>query len=317
MCRTDLHLVRGEITRADLPVTLGHEIAGFIAGWGSEAAADLAEIGLGEGDAVLVHGGWGCGACRECRTFEEQRCPDGISPGFQADGGYAEAMVVPHARHLVPLGELDAVHAAPLADAGVTTFRAVRRAGRWLVPGARVLLIGLGGLGQFAIQHLRRHPGLRVVVRELDPGKAERGSEMGADAVLLDGDLASATQALEGAADVVLDLVGSDATLELAARVVAPDGLVMLVGEAGGSLRFGFSSIAVESWVSTTAWGSADDLGEVVQLARGGALRWDVETLPLEDANAALDRLAAGDVLGRLVLVPPRTTAVVQPAGRE
>ncbi len=124
--------------------------------WGPEARAPLHRAHLDEGNPVVVFGGWGCGACRECAAGEEQRCERGESPGFQLDGGYAEYMLVPHPRYLVRIGDLHADHAAPLADAGVTPFRAVRRAAPWLAPGARVLLIGFGGLGQFALQYLRR-----------------------------------------------------------------------------------------------------------------------------------------------------------------
>ena len=83
------------------------------------------------------------------------------------------------ARYLVPLRDLDPVEAAPLADAGVTPYRAVVRAVPWLTPGARVLLIGLGGLGQFAIQYLRRLPDLTIAVRELDPDKLALAAEPG------------------------------------------------------------------------------------------------------------------------------------------
>ena len=272
------------------------------------ADAALAATGLAIGDAVVVYGGWGCGTCRECASGAEQRCPEGRSPGFQADGGYAEMMLVPHPRHLVQLGGLDPVEAAPLADAGLTSYRAVQRARPWLTSGTRVLVIGAGGLGQFALQYLRLLPDigdeLVVAVAERSPARLERATELGADAALLDPDAAAATAALGGPAGVVLDFVGSDETLGLAADVVAPDGLVMLVGEGGGHLEIGFERPAIEAWVTTTAWGSIDELREVVRLARIGAVHADVEVLDLADASVAHARLRAGDVSGRLVLAP-------------
>jgi propanol-preferring alcohol dehydrogenase len=308
VCHTDLHIVDGTQARVALPVTLGHEVAGWIDAAGPAAEPHLRRLHLGRGDAVVVHGGWGCGECRECRSDAEQRCAESRAPGFQRDGGYAEAMLVPHPRHLVALRRLDPVKAAPLADAAVTPYRAVRRAEPWLVGGARVLLIGCGALGQFALQLLRLVPPagdeLLVGVRELDPRRLDRASELGADVALLDGDDEMAREALGGPADVVLDLVGADATLALAAAVVAPGGVVVLVGEAGGSLSFGFDGPPVESWLTTVAWGSASDLREVVRLAGRGRLRWNVETMPLREAATAHARLRAGDVDGRLVLVP-------------
>lgn len=303
VCHTDLHIVDGTQARVSLPVTLGHEVAGFV-----DAVGPDAEGAPPIGQAVIIYGGWGCGRCRECLAGAEQRCDRSVAPGFQADGGYAEAMLVPHPRHLVRLRTLDPVRAAPLADAGITPYRAVRRAERWLVPGARVLVIGAGALGQFALQYLRlvpeAGPELAVVVQELSSARLERAIELGANVGLLNGDPRASVEALDGPADVVLDFVGSDTTLAHAASVVAPDGLSVLIGEAGGALPFGFDGHPVESWLTTVAWGSQDDLRAVVRLAEDGLLHWKVETLRLAEVATAHDRLRAGDVAGRIVLVP-------------
>ena len=307
VCHTDLHIVDGSQSRVELPVTLGHEVSGWIDAMGPEAGHSRSGTRLRPrrrlkvGDPVLVFGGWGCGACRECARGEEQRCERGRSPGFQEDGGYAEYLLVPHPRHLVPLGSLDPVRAAPLADAGVTPYRAVRRAGSWLGPGSRVLLIGAGGLGQFALQFLRRLPDLTIGVREVNPEKLAVAESLGADLGILGGDEDLAHLGLGGPADVVFDFVGTDETLEYAARNVAPGGLVSLVGEAGGRLGFGFDALPIEASVTTTAWGSVHDLRAVVKVARGGRLRWSVEEMPLSRAAEAHARLASGRVEGRIV----------------
>jgi alcohol dehydrogenase, propanol-preferring len=315
VCHTDLHIARGEMTRVTLPITLGHEVSGWIDASGPDAGPDLEAAGLRIGDPVLVFGGWGCGECRECRSGNEQRCLEGRSPGFQVDGGYAEAMLVPEARHLVPLGRLDPVHAAPLADAGLTPYRAVRRAGPWLQPGARALIIGFGGLGQFALQYLRRQSGVRVTVRDLNPDKLALAGRMGADASV-EADAQELTEEPDSQQDVVIDFVGSDETLVDAARRLAPGGLLMIVGEGGGKLRFGFDASAVESSVATSGWGSAEDLRHVVALAADQTLTWDVELMPLADAAVAHERLAAGQVRGRIVLVPPVNTSIARLAAR-
>lgn len=304
VCHTDLHIARTDRLRVSRPVTLGHEIGGWIDAAGPEAQRQLRRARLAEGDAVVVFGGWGCGTCRDCAAGEEQRCERGASPGFQLDGGYAESVLVPHPRYLVPLRELPPVESAPLADAGVTPYRAVARARPWLLAGARVLLIGMGGLGQFAIQFLRRLPELIIAVREIDPDKLATADRLGADLGILEGDQTLVALGLGGSADVVFDFVGTDETLAYAAANVAPGGLVSLVGEAGGRFAFGFDSLPVEASMTTTAWGSLADLREVVRLARRGRLRWKVERMALTDAQAAHDRLAAGRVAGRLVLTP-------------
>jgi propanol-preferring alcohol dehydrogenase len=283
VCRSDLHIVDGSQPRVRLPVTLGHEIAGWVDAFGSGATRSLPI-----GEPVVVFGGWGCGSCRECVRGEAQRCERGESPGFQRDGGYAEYVIVPDAAYLVPLGSLDPIRSAVLADAGVTPFRAVSRATPWLDEGARVLLIGFGALGQFAIQYLPDDA--TVAVRDLDPRKVELARSLGA------------AESLDGPAEVVFDFVGTSQTMAAAAEAVAPGGLISVVGEGGGVLPFSFDSPPVEAFVTTTAWGSLDDLQRVVALAPD--LRWDVETMPLRDAPLALERLAAGEVMGRLVLVP-------------
>lgn len=308
VCHTDLHIADGIQQRVRLPLTLGHEIAGTVDAAGPEGERLLRRRRIGVGDAVLVYGGWGCGECRECQAGEEQRCDRSEAPGFQLDGGYAEAVIVPHPRHLVRLRTLDPVRAAPLADAGVTPYRAIRRAEAWLTPGARVLVIGAGALGQFALQLLRLVPrrgrDLRIAVRELDPVRLERAAELGADVGLLAVDPALTIEGLGGRPQVVLDFAGTDDSLEHAADVVAPGGLILLIGEAGGTLPFGADRPAPEAWVTTVAWGSPEELAAVVRLAERGRLRWSVESMPLEDAAAAHARLRAGDVPGRIVLVP-------------
>jgi len=304
VCHTDLYIARTDRMRVERPITLGHEVGGWIDAFTGGAAAEMKKARLHEGDAVVVFGGWGCGACAQCAAGEEQRCDRSTSPGFQRDGGYAEYMLVPRARHLVSIGDLHPDHAAPLADAGVTPWRAVQRAAAWLQPGARVLLIGLGGLGQFALQYLRRMPDLTIAVRELSPEKLALASELGADLGLLMGDEALVELGLGGPADVVFDFVGNDPSLDYAVRNVAPGGLVSLVGEGGGRYEFSFRHMPVEASLTTTAWGSISDLREVVHLAKRGRMKWHVERMPLAEAAAAHDRLAEGRVAGRIVLVP-------------
>ena len=316
LCRSDLHMVDGDVPDLTLPRVLGHEIAGEAAGIGP----------------VLVYGGWGDRTCWYCRRGEEQLCPAVAEPGWARDGGFAEAVLVPSRRYLLPLGGIDPVRAAPLADAGVTAYRAVRRVSPWLREGGTAVVIGAGGLGQFAVQYLttvrqagrpwvaaggwpadrpaqRPRPGgglgalppasadVRVVAVDPDDAKRRRARRLGAHQAAAPGDELPEAHA-------VLDFVGSDDTLALAARLVRRTGIVMLVGEAGGRLPFGFRAVPHEAHLTTTVWGSLGDLREVLDLARRGELDWQVEAMPLERANQALDRLRRGEVAGRLVLVP-------------
>jgi len=283
VCHSDLHMIDGLIPGLPLPRVLGHEIAGVAEGLG----------------AVLVYASWGDGTCRWCRRGEEQLCARAAEPGWVRDGGYAEAVVVPSKRYLLPLGDLDPVRAAPLADAGVTAYRAVRRLQPWLAGDGTAVVLGAGGLGQFAIQLLRHAGDARVVAVDPDQAKRDQARLLGADQTA-----ASGADLEPGAAVAVLDLVGSDATLAEAARLVRPTGVVMVVGEAGGRLPFGFGAVPNEAHLTTSVWGSYRDLVAVVELARAGTLRWEVEALPLHRVNEALERLRHGRVRGRLVLTP-------------
>jgi propanol-preferring alcohol dehydrogenase len=301
VCHTDLHIARSDVVRARRPVTLGHEIGGWVHAAGPDAVPAIRAAGLAAGAPVLVYGGWGCGTCEQCAASEEQACDQRVAPGFTRDGGYAEFVTVPNARHLIPLRAIDPVDAAPLADAALTPFRAVRRAKDWLRPGATAVVIGVGGLGQFAIQFLARHEGVTVAACDTDPDKARRGLALGAHLVLPAGD-GTAEPSVEPV-DVAFDFVGTDASLANAARIVRRGGLVSLVGEAGGTIPFGYRRVPVESFFTTTSWGSRDELRRVIELASDGSIQWEVERLPLRRAQEAHDRLAAGQVSGRLVLV--------------
>ena len=147
VCRSDLHVLDGrfeELVRR--PVTMGHEIAGRVAALGPSAAG----VEIGEPVAVMV--GWGCGFCRWCVSGHEQLCAEGREAGSTADGGFAEYVLVPHRRHLVPLGDLDCLEATPLGCAALSAYAAVKRVRPHLDGAATLVIIGAGGLGQFAVQ---------------------------------------------------------------------------------------------------------------------------------------------------------------------
>lgn len=281
VCHTDLHLAGGLVPALPLPRVLGHEIAG---------EAD----GIGD---VLVYGAWGCGACDFCQRGEEQLCHETVSSGFERDGGYAELVLVPSRRHVFPLEGLDPVRAAPLADAAVTPYRAVRRVRGRLRAGSTAVVLGVGGLGQFAVQFLKLLTDARVVAVDPAEDKRARALALGADETLPPAELDRTAQA-------VLDFVGTDETMALAARTVDRAGVLVLVGEAGGRVPFGFGAVPYEATLTTSLWGARDDLAAVLDYARRGELEWHVETLPLGHVNEAHERLRRGDVLGRIVLTP-------------
>jgi propanol-preferring alcohol dehydrogenase len=282
VCHSDLHISDGRYPNLPLPLVLGHEIGG-------EAE------GIGE---VLVYASWGCKSCALCSEGDEQLCVKAVEAGWVRDGGYADYVIVPSRRYLLPLDGLDPIRCAPLSDAGVTPYRVVRRVSGWLLKdGSTAVVLGVGALGQFAIQYLKLLTGAHVVAVDLNEGKLRRALELGADEAVL-------PENMTGSARAVLDFVGSDETLALAVRILERGGILAQVGEAGGKMPFGMGFVPHESFFTTSIWGSMQDLSAVLGYARGDKLDWQVETLPLEAVNEALTRLRKGDVLGRLVLTP-------------
>jgi len=301
-CHSDLHLRSGEMPLLpELPWILGHENAGYVEALGAGVP------GPEPGTPVAVFGGWGCGTCRVCLGGEEQLCDVMRWVGVGRPGGYAEYLVAP-ARHLVPLGDLDPVEAAPLTDAALTPYRAVKKALPRLIPGSTAVVIGVGGLGHFGLQLIRTLSPARVVAVDVAPTKRDLARDLGADLVLdpAEVDVVAEVRASSGGegAAAVLDFVGSDTTLAAAAGAVARRGLVVLVGLAGGALPFSFMGLATEVVVTSSQWGSRNELAEVLELARMGRIRAHVERHPLEAINEVFDRLERGEVPGRAVLVP-------------
>ena len=308
LCHSDLHIMDwGELPPGwATPMTLGHEIAGAVAGVGAGVT------GVAEGEPVVVYGPWGCGRCRQCALGAENICRRrtdrrmGAGVGF--DGGLAELVVVPAPRLLVRRGGLDAVHAAPLTDAALTPFHALAPHLWRLPPGATALVIGVGGLGHVAVQLIRSLSSARIVAVDRRARACALALAAGADAALEDGDAAVAQlRALtdgEGA-ELVLDFVGSDQTVRLAASAIALGGHVSVVGLAGaGSFPVGIGSIPAEWSAGKPSWGTLPELHEVIALAQAGKVMVEVEVMGLDEAVSAYRRLRRGEIAGRIVLVP-------------
>ena len=191
---------------------------------------------------MVVYSRWGCGRCWACRQGIENRCerPAGeLGGGVGCDGGLAEYMLVPAARYLVAIDDLDPVTAAPLSDAALTPYHALKRCSHQLRPGVTVAVIGVGGIGHMAVQLLRALCTVRVVAVDTRDDALELARSAGADVTVSATGLIPAQLRGEiGArgASVVLDCVASDATLDLAAGAVSIGGEICYIGRGGGSL---------------------------------------------------------------------------------
>jgi propanol-preferring alcohol dehydrogenase len=308
-CHSDLHLMHdfdGTMMPWGPPFTLGHENAGWVESVGAGVT------GLSVGDPVAVYGPWGCGRCKRCLSGQENYCErqaelGGAGGGLGFDGGMAPLMLVPQARWLVPLGDLDPAEAAPLSDAALTPYHAIKRSLPVLGAGTTAVVIGAGGLGQMAVQLLKCLSPTTVVVVDQRQGALDAARGMGADHTVLAGDTAAVEVAelTSGRrADAVFDVVGVDATLALAASIVRPLGHLTIVGIGGGSLPIGFFTIPYEVSVATTYWGSLPELFEVIALAQAGRIATRVTRYSLDDAHLAYDAMRNGTLDGRAVIVP-------------
>jgi propanol-preferring alcohol dehydrogenase len=308
VCHSDLHIIEAPAGAFPLPMTLGHENAGWIEALGPGVT------GWSVGDPVAIYGILGCGRCFACLRGRDNECrtvPVG-GIGLTRDGGMAEYVSVP-AKQLLPIGGLDVVQAAPLTDAGLTPYHAIDLARDVLRPGTTCVVIGVGGLGHMAVQILAATTSVRIIAVDLSDDALELAATIGAHhTIKSDADAATFIRELvgpaPGGAEAVFDFVGVDPTVKLAASIVATGGRLMLVGLGGGTLQVkpGVADIGIpmEARVVVPFWGTRAELAEVIALARAGRITAHVEQFPLASAQEAFTRLRNGTMQGRGVVVP-------------
>lgn len=307
LCHSDLHLMSGEVPLiSSFPFTLGHENAGTVAAVGEGVR------GFQIGDPVVVFGGWSTRSDRFTHSGLEQLSEILQWGGIGRSGGYADFLLVPTYRYLLPAEGLDLVEAAALTDAGLTPYRAVKKLVPAIYPGSTVVIIGTGGLGQFGIQYakLLLPAGTTVVAVDVDPRKLEIARDLGAD-VVVNSREEDPVQRIKGltageGAQGIVDFVGSDATMGQAYQSAGRLARVVIVGLAGGTLPFSIAALN-EAEVTTSIWGSMQELSEVLALALRGLLRSSIQPVRFEEINQAFDKLAQGQIEGRAVLTPDRS----------
>ncbi|MEA2352332.1 MAG: alcohol dehydrogenase, propanol-preferring [Thermoleophilaceae bacterium] len=293
VCRTDLHVVDGELTEPKLPLVPGHQIVGRVVHGGRRYA---------EGDRVGVPWlGWTCGECRYCRSGRENLCDRARFTGYDLDGGYAEYAVADERFAFpVPAGYPDA-QAAPLLCAGLIGHRALAMAG----DADRLGLYGFGAAAHIVAQ-VARHEGRRVFafVREGDDEGRKFALEMGAEWA---GE-SDARPPEELDAAIIFAPAGE--LVPAALRVLAKGGTVVCAGIHMSDIpSFPYELLWNERMVRSVANLTRADGERFMRLAPEIPVRTEVEPHPLERANEALDRLRAGHVRGAAVLVVGTTPA--------
>jgi propanol-preferring alcohol dehydrogenase len=220
----------------------------------------------------------------------------------------AEYMLVPFERLLLDLPSgLKPIDAAPLTDAALTPYHAIRRSWPKLTPDSFIVIIGIGGLGHMAVQIAKATTGATIIAIDSRNEALELATTLGAKyAFKVGDDIQSKVKDLTGGhgAEVVLDFVGNEQTMALGASLCRVLGDFTIVGIAGGALPFSFFSVPYEASLQTTYWGGRVELAEVLDLAAHHLISPKISKFTLEEAPQVYLDLAAGKIEGRAVIVP-------------
>jgi propanol-preferring alcohol dehydrogenase len=281
VCRTDLHVVDGELSEPKLPLVLGHQIVGL--------AADGRRLGV-------PWLGWTCGECRYCRSGRENLCDRARFTGYQLDGGYAERAVADE-RYCFPLPDsYSDVEVAPLLCAGLIGYRSLRMAG----DAERLGLYGFGSSAHIVAQ-VARHQGRRLFAFTKPGDTAGQAFARSLGAEWAGGSDERPPEELDAA--IVFAPAGELVPAALA--VLAKGGTVVCAGIHMSDVpSFPYELLWGERVIRSVANLTRADGDEFLALAPQVPVHAEVETFPLEEANEALDRLRAGRIRGSAVLVP-------------
>ena len=289
VCRTDLHVVDGELREPKLPLVLGHEIVGTAVGLGSNV--DSVEIGQRIGIPWL---GWTCGQCDYCDDGQENLCSRARFTGYQIDGGYAEYTLA-DARYCFPIPEsFSDFEAAPLLCAGLIGFRSLR-----MTQGARRL--GLYGFGAAAhiVAQVAQHQGSEIYAFTRPGDKEGQAFATRLGAVWAGYSDALPPEELDAA--ILFAPVG--ALLPLSLRAVRKAGIVVCAGIHMSEIpAFSYDLLWGERVVRSVANLTRQDAEEFLEVAPHVPVTSQIEVLPLTQANEALRRLRSGEIEGAAVL---------------
>jgi len=291
VCRTDLHVVDGELEGGKMPIVPGHEIVGIVESVGSEVKS----VAVGERIGVPWLGST-CGRCVYCRSGRENLCNAARFTGFDLDGGYAD-FVVADARFCFPIPDgFDDAHAAPLLCAGLIGYRSLVKAG----DAKRLGIYGFGAaahiVAQLAVYQSRE---VYAFTRPGDRTGREFALQLGATWA------GASTDTPPVALDAAIIFAPVGALVPVALRAVDKGGRVVCAGIHMSDIpSFPYRILWGERQVLSIANLTRADGDEFFSLATRAGVRTEVETLPLTSANEALARLKRGDVRGAFVLLP-------------
>ena len=301
LCRTDLHIIEGvwrEKVDVTLPYTLGHESAGWI-----EAVGDGVHS-IQVGDPVIVHPLMTCGVCVGCRRGEDMYCENGSFPGLNTDGGFANYLRTSERSIIKLAAGIDPVDVAPHADAGITAYRAAKKAAKLLSPGSWAVVLGLGGLGHIALQSLHNLCAANTIVVDPAPDAQELARELGAEHVVGENAVEAVQTLTSGGAHVVLDFVGEQGVEKQAVQMLRQGGTHIVIGYGGKIEVPAIDMIFSELSVVGSLVGNYTELCELMVLHTQGKVKLHTKRYTLDEINTAIDDLHHGKIKGRAVIVP-------------
>jgi D-arabinose 1-dehydrogenase-like Zn-dependent alcohol dehydrogenase len=296
VCHSDFFTKVGAFPGIQYPRVPGHEVIGIIDALG----ADVPAWQPGQRVGVGWHGGH-CGYCRSCRKGDFITCANGQVPGISYDGGYADYMIAPFEALAAVPDELTAAQAAPLMCAGITTFNALRNSGA--KAGDLVAILGIGGLGHLAVQFAARM-GCRTVAIARGTDKEPLARQLGAHRYIDSNtqDVAGELTKL-GGARVILATVTSPKAMSATIEGLSVDGRLVVVGASPEPIEVSPLSLipgrrSIQGWPSGTSSDSEDTLA----FSALANIRPMIETMTLDRAPEAFDRMMSGEARFRMVL---------------
>nr|AIE97890.1 alcohol dehydrogenase (adhP) [uncultured marine thaumarchaeote KM3_03_D08] len=313
VCHSDLHLWEGGYDTGDgfmkvtdrgvkFPVTPGHEVVGNI-----EDVGDSVE-GVNIGDLVLVYPWIGCGECPTCKKGDTNLCESPRSLGVFQDGGYAEYVLVPDAKFLAKIDNLDPDAAASLACSGLTAFTAVKKA--LTNSPENILIVGAGGLGLMGVQIASALTKANIICADLDDEKLESAKKLGATHIIntKESDAVKKIMSIcnEKGVDSIIDFVNAPPTVKMDLSLIRKRGNIILVGLFGGSVELSLVSVPLKAITIQGAYtGNYNDMLELIKLAQRGVINPIVSKhYKLDEANTALGDLKNRKIIGRAVINP-------------
>jgi alcohol dehydrogenase, propanol-preferring len=291
VCRTDLHVVDGELPDPKLPLVIGHQIVGTVIGVGSEVSSCRHTVRVG-----IPWLGHTCGHCRFCLEGKENLCPQARFTGYHLDGGFAE-MAVADERYCFPIPEgYPDIQAAPLLCAGLIGYRAYRMSGT----ASRLAFFGFGAAAHILIQVARHHG--KSVIAFTRPGDLQSQSFARALGAVWAGDT---TQSPPESCDAAIIFAPAGELVPRALRAVEPGGVVVCAGIHMSDIpSYPYEILWGERTLRSVANLTRKDGEAFMALAPNVPVTTEVQTYPLERANDALRDLREGRINGAAVLVP-------------